>query len=71
MKRIAVVLSVVAIAVAVIGCEGLLPEIVTPVEQVQNFIDAANADPQNPAELKNYFDSSAADYGSMQLESYW
>lgn len=71
MKRIAVIAAVAVLTGAIISCDGLLPDPATPLEQVEGFIVAANRAPQNPSEMKAYFDPSAADYGSMQLSTYW
>lgn len=71
MKRIVLLLTVITIVIALTGCPGLLPEPATPLEQVQGFLQAASAEPQNPEAMKAYFDDAASDYGSMQLQSYW
>lgn len=69
MKRAIVILGAVAVLAGLAGCDFQMPA--TPMEQVQGFLSAASAVPQDPAAMKAYFDSSAADYGSLQLPDYW
>jgi hypothetical protein len=74
-RAITIFLAVAAVPVLFSGCEALLALLgdppATPLEQVEGFLAAASATPQDPLTLRAYFDPQAADYGSMQLESYW
>ena len=72
MKRVVVVIAVAVLAVlagALTGCDFTPPA--TPQEQVQGFLDAASAVPQEPEVMKAYFDPMTAQYVSMQLADYW
>jgi len=79
MKRVVLITAVAVVAVfatTLTGCEALLalfmtPTPATPVEQVDGFIAAANADTRDYDVLKAFFDPVAADYPSMQLDTYW
>lgn len=72
MKRVVVVIAVAVVAVLaglLTGCDFTPPA--TPLEQVQGFLEAASAVPQEPEVMKAYFDPVADQYGSMQLPDYW
>lgn len=69
MKRAVVIVSAVVLLAGLAGCDFQMPA--TPLEQVQGFLSAASTTPQDPSAMKAYFDSSAADYGSLQLSTYW
>ncbi len=72
MKRVVVVIAVAVLAVlagALTGCDFLLPA--TPQEQVQGFLEAASAEPQNNAILQSYFASDTADRDLMLSDGYW
>ena len=71
MKRLVVLSSIAALLGLLVACEGLLPEVPTPEEQVRGFIDAANDSPQSPTLMQSYFSPEASDYDNMDLESYW
>jgi len=72
MKRVVVIIAIAVLAVltgALTGCDFLSPA--TPLEQVEGFLLAASAEPQNNATLQSYFDPAAADYPNMDLDTYW
>jgi hypothetical protein len=80
MKRVVLITAVAAVAVLVgtlTGCEALLglletpTDPATPTEQVQGFLTAASADPQDPLTLRNFFSPDAADYPNMHETDYW
>jgi len=62
---------IVFLAAVLVGCDGLFQLPATPTEQVEGFLDAASAEPQDPYALRAYFDSSAADYDNMYDSTYW
>lgn len=80
MKRVVLITAVAVIAVfatTLTGCEALLAMFLTPVppatpvEQVEGFLAAASVVPQDNETLRAYFDTDAAQYVSMLLDTYW
>ena len=72
MKRAVVVIAIAVLAVlagTLTGCEFTPPA--TPQAQVQGFLLAAGADPQEPVVMRAFFDPETAQYVNMQLPAYW
>ena len=72
MKRVVVVIAIAVLAVlagALTGCDWLSPA--TPLEQVEGFLLAASAVPQDNATLRSYFDPATAQYDLMLTDEYW